>query len=152
MKSEIETLPPGSRAGAIKDLTDDEITIPLAQKTPKLAEGALEKVLTLKERMEEAMNALDAACNRFRVDTLEWVKEGLPKILVEVRQIRAAFSVEFSQLVKQLEELRKFFIGPIYDEELKRLKDFVETCERLKVLKDSGFLDSVADTMLRLAR
>ena len=38
-----------------------------------------------------------------------------------------------------------------YKEEVARLKDFVDLCERLQKLKESGFLDSVADTMLGLA-
>jgi hypothetical protein len=30
-----------------------------------------------------------------------------------------------------------------------RLREFVELCERLQKLKESGFLDAVADTMIK---
>jgi hypothetical protein len=50
-----------------------------------------------------------------------------------------------------LREVRAFFLDKDYATELARLREFVEVCERLKLLKDCGFLDTVADTMLRLA-
>jgi hypothetical protein len=54
-------------------------------------------------------------------------------------------------VVNALKDVRQFFLGPDYEREQKRLVEFVDLCERLKRLKDSGFLDTVADTMIRLA-
>jgi hypothetical protein len=58
---------------------------------------------------------------------------------------------ETSAMTGPLREVRQFFLGSDYDAEIKRLREFVDLCERLNKLKESGFLDSVADTMLKLA-
>lgn len=68
-----------------------------------------------------------------------------------IRSNRMNIVSECAHVVGALKDVRQFFLGPDYEREQKRLSDFVDLCERLKVLKDSGFLDTVADTMLRLA-
>lgn len=68
----------------------------------------------------------------------------------DVRQTRAYIVGECAAIVKQLEDVRKFFLSADHEKEIARLKEFVDLCERLKALKDSGFLDTVADTMLKL--
>jgi hypothetical protein len=49
-----------------------------------------------------------------------------------------------------LKDVRQFFLNENHETEVARLKEFVELCERLQKLKASGFLDTVADTMLKL--
>lgn len=66
------------------------------------------------------------------------------------RSTRMAAVSELTQLSTALRDVRKFFLGAEYEQEQRRLREFVELCERLKSLKDSGFLDAVSDTMLRL--
>jgi hypothetical protein len=68
-----------------------------------------------------------------------------------VRASRMTIVSECSSVVNALKDVRQFFLGPDYEREQKRLVEFVDLCERLKRLKDSGFLDTVADTMIRLA-
>ena len=71
--------------------------------------------------------------------------------LEEIRQTRFAMVGEVSQMTGALKELRQFFLGSDYATEITRLKEFVGLCERLQELKASGFLDAVADTLLKLA-
>jgi hypothetical protein len=71
--------------------------------------------------------------------------------LQHVRATRMAVVSECSQMVNSLKDVRQFFLGPDYERETERLREFVDLCERLKALKDSGFLDTVADTMIRLS-
>ena len=73
-------------------------------------------------------------------------------MLDDIRSTKFAITLEVSQMAKPLSDIRQFFIGPDYKEQIVRLKEFVDLCERLNKLKDSGFLDNVADTMLRLAK
>jgi hypothetical protein len=54
-------------------------------------------------------------------------------------------------MTNALKEVRQFFIGSDYKAEMERLSEFVALCERMQKLKDTGFLDRVADTMLNLA-
>ena len=68
--------------------------------------------------------------------------------------IRAQRMITISEttcVMNALKDVRQFFLGSDYERETKRLGEFVELCERLQKLKDSGFLDTVADTMVRLA-
>ena len=51
----------------------------------------------------------------------------------------------------KFKEIRKFFMDDEHEKQIARLKEFVEVCERLNELKNSGFLDSVANTILKLA-
>jgi hypothetical protein len=71
--------------------------------------------------------------------------------LSEIRMKRMTIISECASMVNAMRDVRQFFLGPDYDREQKRLVEFVDLCERLKRLKDSGFLDTVADTMIRLA-
>lgn len=71
--------------------------------------------------------------------------------LEELRQGRMTTVTECAKLTSALKDVRQFFIGNDYEREIGRLREFVELCERLQKLKDSGFLDAVSDTMLRLS-
>lgn len=82
---------------------------------------------------------------------MERFKASTKLYLEDIRQTRFAMVSETAQMTGPLREVRQFFIGSDYKEQIERLREFVELCERLQKLKESGFLDSVADTMLRLA-
>lgn len=68
----------------------------------------------------------------------------------DIRALRMTVVTEVSSIIKPLEEVRKFYLSEKHQEEVVRLKEFVEICERLQKLKASGFLDTVADTMIKL--
>jgi hypothetical protein len=76
-----------------------------------------------------------------------WVK----KELQSTREHRIALESETRQLMAALKEVRAFFIDKDYELERARLAEFISLCERLRALKESGFLDTVAETMLNLA-
>lgn len=84
-------------------------------------------------------------------ECMEEMRSSSKIFLDEIRQTKYATLAETSALVAPLKEVRQFFLGSDYEKQMVRLNDFVNLCERLQKLKDSGFLDSVADTMLRLA-
>ena len=93
--------------------------------------------------VDELVRGLGSDFDRFKVSAKQYLEE--------IRQIRYAVVTETSQMTKPLGDIRQFFLGSDYKEQITRLKEFVELCERLQKLKESGFLDNVADTMLRLA-
>lgn len=93
--------------------------------------------------VDELVRGLGGDMERFEVLSKQYL-EG-------IRQTRFAVVTETSQMTGPLKEVRQFFLGSDYHEQIARLREFVELCERLQKLKESGFLDSVADTMLRLA-
>jgi hypothetical protein len=93
--------------------------------------------------VDELVRGLGGDFESFRASTKLYLED--------IRQTRFAVVTETSSMTNALKEIRQFFIGSDYKEQTQRLREFVDLCERLKALKDSGFLDSVADTMLRLA-
>jgi hypothetical protein len=70
--------------------------------------------------------------------------------LATVREQKMALSTETRSLLNSLREVREFFLEDKHELEIKRLLEFVELCERLHNLKKSGFLDAIAETILRL--
>jgi hypothetical protein len=69
----------------------------------------------------------------------------------QIRGKRMTMVTEAAQMTNALKEIRQFFLGSDYKEEIARLSEFVDLCERLQRLKESGFMDSIADTMLTLS-
>jgi hypothetical protein len=123
----------------------------VAENTVRMERGVVEQIKKMTEEMKEALDALDYACSHIKRGTMDFVDMEIPKLIREVRTARMALTGETSILTTQLEDLRKFFLGRDYETEMARLREFTELCERLERLKQSGFLDSVADTLLKLA-
>lgn len=71
--------------------------------------------------------------------------------LEDVRQSRMAIVGEVAHLLQPLKEVRAFLLGPDYQHEIARLKEFCDLCERLAQLKKDGTLDAIADTIIKLA-
>lgn len=80
-------------------------------------------------------------------ETSQELKAGIE----DLRQTRFASIKEFTDILTPLKDIRQFFAGIKHEEEIKKLSEFVELCERLKMLKDSGFLDRITETMLSMA-
>lgn len=115
----------------------------MADDLPKEASPLLQRAKDVRAAVNELTDGIGGDMNLFR--------DNVKKYLEDLRLTRMAMVTETSQILKPLREIRQFFLGPDYHNELQRLKDFVELCERLEALKTSGFLDKVADTMLTLS-
>lgn len=117
--------------------------IVLATKAPEIMSDVIEKTKEAAETLETVSEGLGRH--------LEQLKPLKKEVIEELRGLRMTSTTEVSAMLKPLEDLRKFFLGDQHAEEVAKLKEFVELCERLERLKKSGFLDTVADTMLKLA-
>ena len=113
-------------------------------------EQSLEKTEELFNRAIDARNAMDEMCDRWKASWVEF-QETSDQRLKDLRMTRMAMESEIRQMMAGFREVRQFFLDKDYQEERVRLKEFVELCERLKALKESGFLDTVSDTMLNLS-
>lgn len=116
----------------------------------KEAKETLEKSQELLKRAHDTYDAVAFLASSVRGpwdEYSEWVK----KELEATRQTRFAIENETRLIMTQFKEVRQFFLGEDYEPQIKRLSEFVALCERLKALKDSGFLDTIADTILRLS-
>jgi hypothetical protein len=112
-------------------------------KTPQKARETVQAMLGVKDVVASGTVSLMQSIN----DLDRTMTDAVQK----VRSSRMCIVSDASSAVNALRDIRQFFLGPDYEREQKRLAEFVDLCERLKRLKDSGFLDTVADTMIRLA-
>ena len=71
--------------------------------------------------------------------------------LTDLRSKRYAMVKETTDSLSALRDVRQFFMDKDFEAERDRLEEFVTLCERLQVLQESGFLDVVSDTMLKLS-
>ena len=134
-----------------KPLVDfGKFCISVADQAIKLANTIPEHMSTLTEQTIDAKEALSEACEGIgrNVEALKPLKK---EMIDELRGLRMTTTTEVAAILKPMEDLRKFFLGDDHQKEVDRLKEFVELCERLETLKKSGFLDTVADTLLKLS-
>lgn len=93
--------------------------------------------------MQELLQGIGGDMEKFKADTKRYMED--------IRQTRFAVVTETAAMTTSLKEVRQFFLGGDYRNEIERLREFVDLCERLHKLKESGFLDNIADTMLKLS-
>jgi hypothetical protein len=117
--------------------------IAIAKETPNIMSDLVEKTIEAKQTMLEAVEGIG--------HNMDLIKPMKKEIIEELRGLRMVTTTEVAAMLKPLEELRKFFLGDDHQKEIDRLKEFVDLCERLEKLKKSGFLDTVADTMIKLS-
>ena len=113
-------------------------------KLPKETRPNVKAAEDARQIIQELIQGIGGEMEKFRADNKRYLED--------IRSVRFAMVAETSQMTGALKEVRQFFLGGDYKEEISKLKEFVELCERLQALKESGFLDNVADTMLRLAQ
>lgn len=120
-----------------------------AEKTIVDTRASAEAQEQLVNRVSDARKALEICATSYKQAWAEWLKVS-EAVLPEFRSWRMAMDSELTHSLKSFGEVRKFFLSPDHDKEIARLREFVELCERLKQLKEAGFLDKVTDTILRL--
>ena len=136
------------------DTKHNKISIPLEPGDEKAAladsRELIDAMARNKKSMDEgiaAMMIVAADLQRFNDQTYAALKRGIE----DFRSCRMTMVQEIAMIMAPLKDIRTFFLGADHKEEIARLRDFIELCERLQKLRDSGFLDSIAETMLRLA-
>jgi hypothetical protein len=121
----------------------------LAQKLIKKTDRLLNQEIDLAIRANEARELLDWSVNNIETSWLDWM-DSANAALKDVTMLRMAIERETKFALTAAKDVREFFSGAAHEQQISRLKEFVETLERLKRLRDDGFLDAVADTILRM--
>ena len=128
----------------------DKVESFMREKALSMVEDAADRIGLIKKNHKEALDILkgeSAVVQSILIQTREAKKE-----LVDItRSMRMTVKGETSETLKRLEEVRAFFLGSEYDEQKKRLNEFCDLCERLRALKEDGFIDAISDTILKLA-
>lgn len=98
-----------------------------------------------------ATKAMAADHKKFHDESVAMIAE-MRTVLEDLRSKRYAIASEVARSLRELRDLRKFFLEDEYQVEQQRLAGFVELCERIANLQRDGSLNAVADAMLRLCR
>ncbi len=120
-----------------------QMIISTIDEMPKETRPSVHAAQDARKVIDELLDGISNDMDKFRANTKTYLED--------IRQTRFAVVTETAQMTRELKDVRQFFLGSDYAEQIKRLREFVDLCERLSELKKSGFLDSVADTMLRLS-
>lgn len=87
---------------------------------------------------------------KFLQELVEW-NDASDKYLKELREFRMAAITEIHNTKNELADIRRFFLADNHHEEIRRLREFVDLCERLSKLKKDGTLDVLAETIIKLS-
>ena len=147
-------IPGGPREGALKTkiiggeeyIDIDDLAVRVINEINKHPQ----RLTPLARAALDARTVLDESLSHVGL-SMDGFKDGVTKWLQEFRTARMNFASEANYMLGPLKDIRQFFLESTYEKEIARLREFVELCERLQKLKESGFLDTVADTMIRLA-
>lgn len=128
----------------------EAFTKALATESIHEAASAPEKVNDIVHKAQEAVEVLRTTVAGIGFE-LENIRPMKKEILEELRSMRMMAATEVNLILSPMKDLRKFFLEKEHDSEMARLREFVDLCERLERLKANGFLDAVADTILKLS-
>lgn len=113
------------------------------------SEKTVNGMIELEARYKLAAEFLDKATDSISESWAVWIKESA-EYLNNLRLWRMAVETEVKSGTTALKDISQFLGSEETKQQLKTLKDLVEVGERLKMLKDSGFLDSMTDIMLKV--
>ena len=114
------------------------------QDLPKEATPIVKQARESREIIDQLLHGIGGEMERFKTEAGDHIQN--------IRSTRYTIVSETNTMMNALKDVRQFFMGTDYKEQIDRLRGFVELCERLQKLKESGFLDAVADTMIKLDR
>jgi hypothetical protein len=124
------------------------IAVEQHEKTVKAGLKATEELTARANDLIDTVKHLSTQIGEPWTEFQQFIKKGIS----DTREQRIALGSETRLLMGSLKEVRQFFLEESYETEINRLHEFVDLCERLKVLQESGFLDAVADTILTLSK
>jgi len=126
----------GELANLLKVGSTMETTLGLTQAATEQAKAARKELETTANQVTELVGVVH------------------PKMLEAIRQLRdsrMAMVREVHESLSALKDIRQFFLEDRHAEQISRLREFVAVCQALAQLKDSGVLDAVVDTVIRLS-
>ena len=104
---------------------------------------AKEELLDTREQLQTTLNDITVMCDR--------IQDMMKDQIEEIRGTRFTLVTETAQMMESLREVRKFFLDSQHQEEIQKLRAFVALCQDLRVFASDGSLDTIIDSMLKLA-
>lgn len=126
----------------------DQTIVQTANEVVARTEDARKTIIELESRYRDAVKFLDESTSSVSESWVKWLNES-KTYLSEVRTWRMAIQKEIRDGETAIKDFTQFLATPEIKAKLDVLRAFVEVAERFKVLKDSGFLDTVVETLLK---
>lgn len=104
---------------------------------------AKEELLDTREQLQTTLNDITVMCDR--------IQDMMKDQIEEIRGTRFTLVTETAQMMESLREVRKFFLDSQHQEEIQKLRAFVALCQDLRLFTSDGSLDTIIDSMLKLA-
>lgn len=134
----------------VRPLKHDELSAAISERVISGTRSSLDSTNKLLNEALDARAALDVMSEKWKADWIDFIQSSNDR-LKEFRAFRMALDSEMRQVLVAARDVRKFFMENEHQQEVERLKEFVDLCERMQKLRDSGFLDNIADTILKLS-
>jgi hypothetical protein len=74
----------------------------------------------------------------------------LVKVHTDMGNKRRALMTEVKLSISLMKDIRKFFLEKEHIDEIERIKEFCDVCERLRSLITDGTMDTITDSILKL--
>jgi len=136
--------------GKVTEKSHADLGTEVVRVATKAFEKGVNDAEELVVRAKAARDAIDAMADSTPKAWFDCL-DALNSAIADARNKRFALDAEMRNMLSSLGDIRKFFLDDRHEEEVRRLNEFVCLCERLKSLKDEGFLDRIADTILSLS-
>lgn len=108
-----------------------------------------ERIIELEERFKASTKFLDEATEQINDSWVKWLRES-KTYLEEVRTWRLAVEREHKSGIQSCRDALDFLGTEETQSKMAAFRELIELSERLKVLKESGFLDSLVDTLIKI--
>lgn len=109
-----------------------------------------EEISVLNGEVSEARDTVRALANEVAA-LANVIEPQLLDCITRTRSARMAIVTELRQSLDAMRDVRKFFLESDYRTEMERLEQFIAVARELEALKQSGVLDALCDTAIRLA-
>lgn len=118
----------------------------IAHDAIKKARETIEQELKLAEAVADARTAMEFSVAVWKKDVIEFMEKA-DTYLASFRQTRMAMDAETRHIKQGMADALSVLSAPDFPKQLERLKELADTLDRLKKLKETGFLDSISTSL-----
>jgi len=123
-------------------------TVKLAQTAIDKSRASINDINKLTEAVIDAKKALELSVAVWKDDQVQFM-ESSTKMLTDFRQTRMAMDGEITKIKTGVTDILGMLGSPDFAAKLESLNALISAAEKLKALKESGFLDAIVDTLLK---
>lgn len=128
---------------------EEQLSIEIAAEVRDKAATAKQNTLIIEQQFRDALSYLNEATTKLEPAYVEWFKKSAV-YLEEMRQWRMAMEREQHVGMRSMQDMVAFLSNVELEKKVAATRELIELMERLKALKDSGFLDDMTEILLKV--